>query len=107
MRAAVGEAVTVAGRHPDLGVHLRAWCRVEGHEFRSGEDCGTGHARIVRGPAADQRWCAAERAGRADPQESGAVLDRPSQRRMKPATSPSGCRTSSSICRPFPRWEPR
>lgn len=78
--ATVGDAVTVAGRHPDLAVHLRAWCRAEGHEFRSGEDCGTGHARIVRGPAADQRWCAAERAGRADPQESEAVLDRPSQR---------------------------
>jgi hypothetical protein len=78
--AAVGEPVTVAGRQPDLTVHLRAWCRAEGHEFRSGEDSGAGHARIVRGPAADQRWRAAERAGLADPHESGAVLDRPSQR---------------------------
>jgi hypothetical protein len=78
--AAAGEAVTVAGRQPDLAVHLRAWCRAEGHEFRPAEDCGTGAARIVRGPAADQRWRAAERAGRANPQESGAVLDRPSQR---------------------------
>ena len=33
--AAVGEAVTVVGRSPDLPVHLRAWCRAEGHEFRS------------------------------------------------------------------------
>jgi TusA-related sulfurtransferase len=78
--AATGEAVTVAGRQPDLTVHLRAWCRAEGHEFRSVEDAGAGHAQLVRGPAADQRWRAAERAGRADPQESGAVLDRPSQR---------------------------
>jgi len=28
--AAVGETVTVAGRHPDLTVYLRAWCRTEG-----------------------------------------------------------------------------
>ena len=78
--AAVGEPITIAGRHADVAVHLRAWCRAEGHEFRWVEDCGGGYARIVRGPAADQRWQAAERAGRADPHESGAVLDRPSQR---------------------------
>jgi hypothetical protein len=78
--AAVGEAVTVGGRHPDLAVHLRAWCRAEGHEFRPAQDAATGLARIVRGPAADQRWRHAERAGRADPQESGAVSDRPSPR---------------------------
>lgn len=77
--AAVGEAVTVAGHQPDLAIHLRAWCRAQGHEFRSVEDSGT-HARIIRGPAADQRWSAAERAGQADAQDSGAVLDRPSQR---------------------------
>ena len=77
--AAAGEAVTVAGRQPDLAVHLRAWCRAEGHEFRS-EDSGTGRTRILRGPAADQRWRGAERAGRSDPQESDAVLDQPSQR---------------------------
>lgn len=77
---AVGQQITVAGRDPDLAVHLRAWCRTEGHEFRAVEDSGTSHARIVRGPAEDQRWRAAERAGRTDPQESGAVSDRPSQR---------------------------
>ena len=70
----------MVGRSPDLPVHLRAWCRAEGHEFRPVEGPGSGHAQIVRGPAADQRWCAAERAGRSDPQESGAVSDRPSQR---------------------------
>jgi TusA-related sulfurtransferase len=78
--AAVGEAVTVAGRQPDLVVHLRAWCRLEGHEFRSVEEAGAVNTRIVRGPAADQRWRGAERAGCADPQGGGAVLDRPSQR---------------------------
>lgn len=75
-----GEPVTVAGRQPDLAVHLRAWCRAEGHEFRPAREDGTGHVQIVRGPVADQGWRAAERAGRADPDESGAVLDRPSPR---------------------------
>lgn len=78
--AGTGEAVAVTGRQPDLAVHLRAWCRAEGHEFRPVEDSGNGDARIVRGPAEDQRWRAAERAGGADPQENGAVSDRPSQR---------------------------
>jgi TusA-related sulfurtransferase len=78
--AAVGETVTVAGRHPDLAVYLRAWCRTEGHELRQVDDSGTGYAGIVRGPAADQRWCTAERAGRADPRVIGAVLDKPSYR---------------------------
>lgn len=76
--AAVGETITVAGRQPDLSIHLRAWCRAEGHEFRLAQD--SSHAQIVRGPASDQRWSAAERAGRADPHESGAVSDTPSQR---------------------------
>jgi hypothetical protein len=77
--AAVGEAVTVAGRNRDIGVHLRAWCRAEGHEFRPVEDSATGHVEIVRGPAADQRWRGAKRAGRADPRESEAVSERPPQ----------------------------
>ena len=76
----VGEEVSVRGLQPDLALHLRAWCRAEGHEFRTVEDSGSSGIRIVRGPAPDQRWHAAERAGRADARESGAVLDRPSQR---------------------------
>ncbi|HWB83212.1 MAG TPA: hypothetical protein VG675_03660 [Bryobacteraceae bacterium] len=78
--AAVGETLAVAGRDPDLAVHLRAWCRAEGHEFRPKPEPGTGDVQIVRGPAAEQRWSAAERAGQADPQASGAVWERPSQR---------------------------
>jgi hypothetical protein len=73
-----GTALTVAGAAPDLFVHLRAWCRTEGHEFRlCGED-GRG-AMIVSGPAAGQKWSRAERAGRADPREPDAVAERPSQ----------------------------
>lgn len=75
-----GESVTVAGRQPDLAVHLRSWCRAEGHEYQAAEESGGSGARIFRGPAARQRWCAAERAGRADHRESGAVLEAPSQR---------------------------
>lgn len=77
---AVGKAVTVSGREPDLALHLRAWCRAEGHEFKPAENSPAGDVRIVRGPAADQRWHGAERAGRADPQEREAVSDRPSPR---------------------------
>ena len=75
--AADGETVVVTGRRSDLAIHLRAWCRAEGHEFRPDED---GCWAIVRGPAAEQRWRGAERAGHADPRASGAVFDRPSQR---------------------------
>jgi hypothetical protein len=72
-----GQAVTVCGTAPDLAVHLRAWCRAEGHQFVPAD---TASAIIVRGTAPDQRWSGAERAGLADPFERGAVLDRPAQR---------------------------
>ena len=72
-----GEALTVTGTASDLPVHLRAWCRAEGHEFIPSDNVS---ALIVRGAAPEQRWSAAERAGAADPFEPGAVLDRPPQR---------------------------
>ena len=78
--AAPAEWVTVAGRSPDLAVHLRAWCRAEGHDFRWVEDSANGYAQLLKGSTADQRWSGAERAGGADPHERTAVLDRPSQR---------------------------
>jgi hypothetical protein len=72
---AAGEAVTVAGSAADLYVHLRGWCRTEGHGFRmDGDD-----AVIVRGAALDERWLCAERAGRADPFAEDAVAAHPSQ----------------------------
>jgi hypothetical protein len=78
--ASPSEPVTVTGRAPDLEVHLRAWCRAQGHQFRWLEDSKSGRALIVRGPAVDQRWYAAERAGRADPLAPEAVLERAPQR---------------------------
>jgi TusA-related sulfurtransferase len=60
-----GEGLTVVGTSADLYVHLRAWCRAEGHSFR--HDIDDGCAVIIRGSAVDQRWSAAERAGGVDP----------------------------------------
>jgi hypothetical protein len=71
-----GQAITVCGDAPDLLVHLRAWCRAEGHEYSSD---GRG-AVVVKGTSSEDRWSGAERAGRADPLEPGAVLDHPPRR---------------------------
>ncbi len=63
-----GRAVLVRGADPALGVHLRAWCRDRGHAFR--EPDGGGY-EVVRGPAEQQRWAGADRAG--GPEPSGIV----------------------------------
>ena len=52
---AVGERVEVRGRAPELGVHLRAWCRAQGH--------GYDWPCVVRGTAAGARLRGAETAG--------------------------------------------
>lgn len=78
--AGPAQPVMVTGRSPDLAIHLRAWCRSEGHEFQWAEDSANGSAQVLKGPTADQRWSGAERAGGADPHEPVAVLDQPSQR---------------------------
>ena len=53
-------SLRVVGSDPALGVHLRAWCRGAGHGFH--DDMAGGH-QVVRGPAEQQRWAGAERAG--------------------------------------------
>jgi hypothetical protein len=75
-----GEAITVAGKAADLYVHLRAWCRTEGHTFRLSDADDGGCAVITKGPAASQRWSGAERAGRANPFDAAAIVERPQQR---------------------------
>lgn len=50
----------VVGSDPALAVHLRAWCRGAGHGFH--DDMAGGY-EVVRGPAEQQRWAGAERAG--------------------------------------------
>jgi hypothetical protein len=67
-RTVPGEPLEVRGTSPELGVHLRAWCRDRGHRFSRN---GSAY-RVVRGTAEDDRWRGAERAG-----EAGRVVDRP------------------------------
>lgn len=74
--APVGESITVTGTSPGLWIHLRAWCRSEGHEFAQPD---SGGAIVTAGPAQAQRWAGALRAGGANPSACGAVLDRPPQ----------------------------
>ncbi|MGH9627512.1 MAG: ferritin-like domain-containing protein, partial [Bryobacteraceae bacterium] len=52
-----GHEIVVAGAAPDLDIHLRAWCRSEGHFFRwEGHADGSGKAMIQRGKAELERW---------------------------------------------------
>jgi len=56
-----GDRLTVLGRHPALRVHLAAWCREHGHRVdETGDD---GPLEIIKGPAGEQRWRDAQRAG--------------------------------------------
>jgi hypothetical protein len=57
--AVVGEEILVTGSAPDLEIHLRAWCRSEGHSFR----WTAPHAVVTRGGAEAARWSGSERAG--------------------------------------------
>jgi hypothetical protein len=52
---AVGEAVEVRGSAPELAVHVRAWCRAQGHGYE--------WPYVVRGPASGARRAGAEVAG--------------------------------------------
>ncbi|MDQ1018622.1 ferritin-like domain-containing protein [Streptomyces afghaniensis] len=64
-----GTRLAVHGRHPALAVHLRAWCRANGHGF---DIAGTTPV-IVRGSSDEDRLHGAERAGSALP---GRVVER-------------------------------
>jgi len=73
----VGGALEVRGRNLDLSVHLRGWCRGQGHAF----DSSSGEAVCIRKGQAEQgRWKGAERAGAVDPKAPGAVVERASER---------------------------
>jgi hypothetical protein len=62
---AAGEEIEVTGLAPDFEIHLRTWCRAEGHSFRLLPD--PEHCRVVigRGRAESDRWTDSERAGAA------------------------------------------
>lgn len=89
----VGATLGVRGDAPDLAVHLRGWCRSQGHEFIRpevvvGPACDERGASVeaplvawvVRGSAATSRLRGAETAGGIDPRRPGAVVERPPAR---------------------------
>jgi hypothetical protein len=55
--------LTVAGRDPALGLHLRAWCRQEGHRVEISNNLTPGGAVVIKGGSPDDRWLGAQRAG--------------------------------------------
>src|SRR5215468_10413045 len=59
-----GARLGVRASAPDFAVHLRGWCREQGHEYEEGDDRFL--SWISRGAAAHGRWRQAERAGQAD-----------------------------------------
>jgi hypothetical protein len=72
-----GGRLTVTGRHPALRLHLAAWCREHGHRLvtdgtpgaarDAAGDAAAGDAlEIIKGPADEQRWRGAQRAGTAN-----------------------------------------
>ncbi|HYS03652.1 MAG TPA: ferritin-like domain-containing protein [Candidatus Dormibacteraeota bacterium] len=80
-----GARLEVAGTNPELAIHLRGWCRSQGHTLAMNPPSpGTGVdgpvAFITRGPAEVGRWGGAETAGAPDPAAHGGVVERPSSR---------------------------
>ena len=57
-----GGQLGVVGSHPDLRLHLRAWCRANGHDLDQREPVPI----VVKGSAGSDRWTGAVRAGTAD-----------------------------------------
>lgn len=78
----VGGRLDIDGRHADLAVHLRGWCRTQGHaiDFPSPGREHTPLARITRGSAESGRWRGAVNAGAPDASVAGAVVERPPPR---------------------------
>jgi hypothetical protein len=88
MDTPVGDWLGVRGRAAELGVHLRGWCRGQGHGVVWPESAETALSRlltddsplvawIVRGSAGTGRWLGAERAGLANATFANAVKDLP------------------------------
>ena len=71
----VGRRVVVRGDDPHLPIHLRAWCRAQGHRFHLGPP-----PTVERGDAHEGRWRGAERAGHVDPARPDAVAEHPPAR---------------------------
>ncbi len=72
----VGSKLGVRSSAPDFAVHLRGWCRAQGHEFLE-DETDTVSAWIVRA-ANSGRWNDAQRTGITDPAAPQAVHAEPS-----------------------------
>jgi hypothetical protein len=82
-RRGAGEALAVHGTHPDLAVHLRAWCRARAIRFEPSRETASSRGEIARlhldetGGLRAARERFAERAGGADPRHPGAIHPHP------------------------------
>ena len=81
----VGGRLGVRGRSPELSVHLRGWCRAQGHDLVPGSverdeapaETSPPVVWVVRGAASLNRWHKAQRAGSPDLTQPGAVVEHP------------------------------
>jgi hypothetical protein len=90
MSIPVGDRLGIRGRAPELAIHLRSWCRAQGHTLiwqdaplspqQNGSTASPLIAWIVRGNAFAGRWQQAERTGVADYKIAGAIVEHPSAR---------------------------
>src|SRR5262249_57577783 len=88
----VGGRLGVRASATDFAMHLRGWCREQGHEFVEGDDQFA--AWVVRGASSQGRWRGGERAGLSDARENGAGCATPSAGWGFPASAPqtpAGC----------------
>jgi hypothetical protein len=85
---AVGERLGIRGGAPELAIHLRGWCRAQGHDIvwsERGDELSfapqTGDSPfigwIIRGSASTGRWRGAQKAGLANANLTGAVAAKP------------------------------
>ena len=72
--AAAGGQISVSGSAPDLELHLRSWCRMEGHTLQWLAN-GDSQALITVAATVAARWSDAERAGSSDPSAPGAIAE--------------------------------
>ena len=75
-----GASVRVLGQTADLDVHLRAWCRAEGHRFdwQPSMSEAEGQALIHTGSAESERWSGASRVSAGDG-DGDSVAEHPSR----------------------------
>jgi hypothetical protein len=77
--AGPGGRILVSGSAPDLALHLRSWCRIEGHALQS-LGGGDAQALITAASTVAVRWSGAERAGSPDPSAPQAIAEHAPQR---------------------------